>query len=429
MTFQPVELTPEQKQGVEVARIGFMASSPFLCHYFYSEMKDVYTNQVPTAATDGRHIFINPEYMMARKPAERVFIYAHEVYHVIMRHNQRMRHYRSEGQVRTTDYNQQTFNKAADYVINADLIEQGVGMCNPDWLYDQRFTGADLAEDVYEKIWTKQEQDGAKQPGMTAGQGGKAKQGKGDAQAQANGGGFDELLEPSVDPVTGKEDIPDEAEFKEAVARAAGAAKAIGNLPGSFKRIVEEILEPQVDWREHVRMLITGRVGHARETWDRPDRRRLSLSRGRVEQLVMMPGRKGHGCNEVVVGVDTSGSIGDRELAAFFAEVGGVLNDVRPKKVILMACDTRVTQVDEANSLDELHVIRSKGLKGGGGTSFEPVFDKVKELRLQPAALIYLTDMLGSFPDEAPPYPTIWCSTSKGHKGPFGDTVEIKLGD
>lgn len=425
----PVALTPEQKQAIEVARVGFMAACPFLCHYFYGEMTDVYTMDIPTAATDGRRIFINPVYITEKKPAERVFIYAHEVYHVIMSHCQRVKHYATEKTLRGIEFDKSQFNQAADYVINADLIEQGVGMINPSWLYDPKYTGADLAEDVYEKIYQKQPPGGGGCKGKTAGQGGKAKPGKGDAQADANGGSFDEIMEPAVDPVTGKEDLPDQAEFKEAIARAAGAAKAIGNMPGSFKRLVDEILEPQVDWREHVRMLITGRIGSRAETWNRPNRRRLALSKGNIEQMVIMPGRKGYGCDTVVVGYDNSGSIGDKEAAAFFAEIGGVLNDVRPKRVVLMVCDTRVTQVDEANSLDELQVIRKKGIKGGGGTLFQPVFEKVEELGLKPAALIYLTDMCGPLDFKGPSYPTIWCSTSKGITAEFGDVVEIKLGE
>ena len=421
--FQPTTLTPEQKTAAEVARVGFMAACPFLAHYFYSEMKDVPTLDIPTAATDGRNIFFNPEYLLGLKPAERVFVFAHEVYHVIMRHPQRMQHYRSEGQVRGIDWDDHAFNVAADYAINADLLDQGIGMINPSWLYDPKFTGQDLAEDIYEKIWTKPPPDGGSKQGKTFGQSGKSSKGaKGDGRADANGGGFDQVLAPPTDPVTGKEDVPDPAEFKEAIARAASAAKAMGNMPAGFQRIVEEILEPQVDWREHVRMLITGRIGTRSETWERPNRRRLALN-----PPLFMPGRRGYGCDTVVVGVDTSGSIGEKELAAFFAEVGGVLNDVRPKRVVLMSCDAKVHQVEEANSLDELQVLRKKGLKGGGGTSFVPVFEEVEKLGLRPAALIYLTDMLGSFPERAPAYPTIWCSTSSGAQPPWGDLVEIKL--
>lgn len=429
----PVELTPEQKTAVEIARIGFMMACPFFAYYFYAEMREMPTLDVPTAATDGRTIFYNPEYLASLKAPERVFVFAHEVYHVVMRHPQRMAHYRSVGECNGKSWDDDQFNKAADYVINADLLEQGVGMCNPSWLYDPKVTGADLAEDIYARKYREPPKGtGNPPPPCNGGQGGKGqtyggsgnapKGAKGDARADAQGGSFDSVLPPSIDPVTGAEDLPDPAEFKEAIARASAAAKAMGNMPANFKRLVEEILEPQVDWREHVRMLITGRIGSRGETWDKPNRRRLALN-----PMIIMPGRKGFGAGTVVVGVDTSGSIGEKELSAFFAEVGGVLADVRPKRIVLIACDAQVQQVDEAASLDELQVVRKKGLKGGGGTRFEPVFDLVEKDRMMPDALIYLTDMLGTFPKKPPAYPTIWCSTSKGIKPPWGDLVEIKL--
>jgi predicted metal-dependent peptidase len=423
----PVALTPEQKTAVEIARVGFMAACPFFCHYFYAEMREVYTLDVPTAATDGRNIFINPEYIAGLKPPERVFVFAHEVYHVIMRHPQRMAHYSREGECGGKPWDAGQFNKAADYVINADLLEQGVGMCNPSWLYDPKVTGADLSEDIYARKYQKpppgQGQGQGGQSGSTYGQSGKGPKGaKGDGKADAQGGSFDSVLPPSIDPVTGKEDVPDPAEFKEAVARAAAAAKAMGNMPANFKRLVDEILEPEVDWKDKIRMVLTGRIGSRGETWDRPNRRRLALN-----PMIILPGRKGFGAGTVVVGVDTSGSIGEKELAAFFAEVGGILNDVRPKRVVLIACDAHVQQVDEAASLDELQVVRQKGLKGGGGTRFEPVFDRVEKDRMNPDALVFFTDLLGTFPKQAPAYPTVWCSTSKGIPAPFGDLVEIHL--
>jgi len=79
--------------------------------------------------------------------------------------------------------------------------------------------------------------------------------------------------------------------------------------------------------------------------------------------------------------------------------------------------------VQEVRSLDEAEACLHTA-KGGGGTSFIPVFDEIEAMDLQPQAVIYLTDMIGSFPKSAP-YPVIWCSTSKGIKPPFGDLVEI----
>jgi predicted metal-dependent peptidase len=256
-------------------------------------------------------------------------------------------------------------------------------------------------------------------PGSTYGQHQPRKGGKEDERAKANGGRFDEHLPPSTDPVTGKEDLPDEQEFKEAIAKAAAAAKAMGKMPAGFQRMVDEILQPQVNWREHVRMLLTGRLGARHETWNRPNRRRLVLN-----PIVILPGRRGFGAEDVVCVVDTSGSTGQKELDSFFAEVGGVLQDVRPKRIHVVWCDAAVAGVDVVSSLDELGAVRANP-KGGGGTDFRPPFEWVREQGLKPETLIYLTDGYGSFPDD-PGYPTVWCMTTDVEP-PFGDTVRIEV--
>lgn len=433
--YKPCEVTPEQKYAAEVARIAFMAACPFYAHYFYSEMKEVFTLDVETAATDGRHIFINPQYLLERKPAERVFVYAHEVDHVISRHPQRFKHYANEGNVKGLDVDHQQLNFAADYVINAGLMEQGVGMFNPEWLYASDVGAEELCEDVYVRKFKKPPQGnggsgnppGACPPGSTFGGSGKTSKGaKGDGRAQAQGGAFDQVLAPPVDPVTGKEDVPNESEFKEAIARASAAAKAVGKMPGSLQRRIDEILEPQVDWREHVRMLMTGHMGASRETWNTLNRRYAALGAMASRPVPQFPGRRGFGADTVAVVIDTSGSIGERELSAFFAEVGGVIGDVRPKRVILIHCDARVQRVDEARSLDELADLRVQGSPGGGGTSFIPPFEYLAEENITPDALIYLTDLYGSAPSTPPAYPVIWACTTD-QPAPWGDLVKIKV--
>jgi predicted metal-dependent peptidase len=144
------------------------------------------------------------------------------------------------------------------------------------------------------------------------------------------------------------------------------------------------------------------------------------------DSRMIMPGRKGHGCGVVAVGVDTSGSITPKEISAYMAEVGAILADVRPQGVVLFECDAAVQRVSEANTLDELEVIMARGVSGGGGTAFTPVFDEINKRGLKPEALIYCTDMYGSFPDTPPNYPVIWAATTDV-RAPFGDVVRLKV--
>jgi hypothetical protein len=454
--------TAEQNTRLETVRSAFMTACPFYAHFFYSTMREVFTLDIPTAATDGRHLIVNPEYISGLKVQEGVFAYAHETDHAVCRDPQRMKAYTKANEVpaspNPTPWDQMQFNVAADYVRNALLIETGVGLCNPEWCFAPDVTGDELIEDVYARKYQQpieqtdgwpgigrkgQGQKPGKQPGggggspddpsgrdqgqipkpSTYGESGRGPRGgKPDPQAAANNGRFDELLPPPIDPVTGKEDLPDEMEFKEAVARAAAAAKAMGKLPSQLKKRVDELLEPQVNWRDHLRMVVTGRIGARHETWDRPNRRRLVLN-----PMVVMPGKRGYGANLVVVALDTSGSIygSPKALEAFFSEVAGILADVKPRRVILIECDASIGRVSEAGTLDELDYSRKQGVTGGGGTSFIPPFEYLAKEQLRPDTLVYLTDLVGQFPDK-PDYPVVWCTILDGPV-PFGDKVFVDV--
>ena len=445
---QSINLTPLQTRQLEIARVAFMNEAPFYAHLYFSIGEEVITRDLKTAATDGKRIFLNPDYFCPLPVSKQIFVLAHEMSHLVCRHPQRFKHYAKAGDLRGKPWLHEWANVCADYVINADIVSSMPNaQIDPAWLFDPAIKGDELWEDVYDrtlKVITPPPQSsmgGASRSPQTPQSPGEPggsptlpdtkqhkdmcrtiKGAKEDAQAENNAqpGRFDEVLEPEIIPATGEEDVVDENEFKEAVARAAGVAKAQGKMPGSAQRLVDELLTPQVDWKDHIRLLMTGKIGARGETWKRPNRRRLALN-----PIVVLPGRRGYGCELVVVGIDTSGSIGPKELNVFLSEVGGILNDVKPKTIIVIGCDYVVSQVDEVTTLDEFEGLRAKGIKGGGGTCFEPVFDYIEEHQLKPEALVYLTDLMGSFPTDEPTYPVVWAATTD-LKVPFGDVVRIK---
>jgi predicted metal-dependent peptidase len=127
-----------------------------------------------------------------------------------------------------------------------------------------------------------------------------------------------------------------------------------------------------------------------------------------------------------VVACDTSGSIGPKEVDMFFAELGGIFEDLKPKQMLVMWCDAKVHRTDELDAPDDLNHVRYLGAPGGGGTSFVPVFDEVDKLGIEVDGLIYLTDGYGAFPQEQPKYEVIWGDISKNAAlYPWGDYVEI----
>ena len=209
--------------------------------------------------------------------------------------------------------------------------------------------------------------------------------------AKAAGGRFDQIEPPLVNPVTGQADEISEVAFKEAIARAAQAAKAVGKMPANFQRLVDQILEPQVNWKDQIRMLITGNIGRFRENWATPNRRRIVM-----DPIIYAPGKRGHGADLVAVWIDCSGSVGDREYDAFFSEVGGIMQDVRPKRLLVGWCDAEVKRTEWVYSLDEVYNLMREPVPGRGGTSFKPPFDWMRQEGLMPETCVYLTDMLGA---------------------------------
>lgn len=406
-----VKLDARQEKLWADTRVALMWKCPAFTHILYSMMdngKDVavFTDSVPIAATDGRALIINPERFFKFDLYERVFVVAHEILHCVFNHCNLGYQMGKRGKVsysdgKTLEYDQHQMNVAMDLVINDTLVASEVGKMPELGCHDPKLvTHRDSFTDSYRKIYKKEKEGGG---------------GGGD------GGGFDQHLAPGASD--GKDSHQatqerNEGEWQTAVAQAMNAAKVQGKLPAALERLLSEVLDPKVDWREHIQALFARKLGSGSYDWRRPDRRLIVHD-------IYAPGRSGFGAECVVVAADTSGSIGRAELDMFFSEVAGILEDVKPKRLYLVWCDAAINRVDECHDPMDLTTIRSKGAVGGGGTSFIPVFDWIAQEGLTPDALVYLTDGLGSFPRKSPEYPVIWGNILPTSQYPFGDVVDV----
>jgi len=432
-------LTPQQEKAWSDTRVALLWHQPAFAHILYtlldtsnSKYVAVFTKDssvCPIAATDGNCIIINPDTFFQFNLNMRVFILVHEIFHCIWNHLALMYNLSKRGKVSFPDgttlpYDAETMNIAADLVINDLLIESHVGEMpalngKQVGMHDKSLAcSKDSAIDAYKKVYKRS-------PPPPPG-------GQGPCTNRGLGQGFDTHLKPGQGQ--GKEanqavQDRNEAEWQTQVASAMNAARLQGKLHANLDRAFAEILEPQVDWRERIQALFARKVGSGTYDWRRPDRRLIA----RKDDPIICPGRSGYGANCVIVAGDTSGSIhygpgkagNPSEGDMFLAEIAGILDDVRPKRVILVWCDAKVHRVDEIEDVADLNVIRAKGVGGGGGTSFVPVFDYIKANGLEPDALVYLTDGQGTFPSQAPKYPVIWGNIFKGAKYPFGDVVDV----
>lgn len=409
MKLTPCELTAAQEKAWEQTRCALLFHCPAFTHIFYEMMNNagskhiaLFTKDIPIAATDGSNLILNPDEFFKMDLQERVFVCAHEILHCVFDHCGHGFRARMGGSVKYADgsklpYDPQTANVAMDLVINDCLIDSRVGKFPTKGVHDKSLgTANDAWVDVYKKIFKKQHPQG----------------------------GFDQHLDPGTsqgkDPGSANQQR-NQGQWNQAVAAGAAAAKAMGKLPAGLERLLADVQEPQVDWREKIRSLFMRRLGADAYDWRRPDRRLIS----RKTDPIYAPARSGYGAGTVVVGVDTSGSIGPKELDMFFSEIAGILTDVVPKEVVIMWCDAQVHRVDYCDEVGDLNTVRCKGAPGGGGTSFVPVFDRIAELGIEPDALVYLTDGMGSFPGQAPSFPVIWGNIYEGSKYPWGDVVDV----
>jgi len=134
-----------------------------------------------------------------------------------------------------------------------------------------------------------------------------------------------------------------------------------------------------------------------------------------------LPGVRLEGIGEIAIAVDCSGSINARQLGLFEAEIRSILEGQRPSRVHVLYFDTEVRKADVYQPGQPISLTPA----GGGGTNFAPCFQWLDERGIVPQALVFLTDLCGAFPNEAPPYPVLWASTAS-RLAPFGQVISME---
>ena len=370
-------------------------------------------NSIATMATDGVSLFYNPEFVETLNAAELAGVLAHEVMHPALQHHTR------RGEREPTRW-----NMACDYAINPMLVDAGL-VLPKDVLLDRRFAGMS-AERIYNLIEEEENQDS--QNGTPQGQddssGGAPPEeeaqnsvdpdSNGDPTAPSTPGGVGQVLDaPEPEDGEGKTVAEQAREWQIAVEQAESVAKLAGKMPGGAVRTLESAQAARVDWRELLRRAWSETIP-ADYSWMRPNRRHVWAG-------LYLPGITSEGVGEIAIAVDCSGSVSARQLGLFEAEVRSILAGQRPRLVHVLYFDAEVHKVETYQAGEPI----SLSPVGGGGTDFRPCFGWLKEHGVVPQTLVFLTDLCGTFPSEAPPYPVIWAST-ENRRAPFGQVVPME---
>jgi predicted metal-dependent peptidase len=430
--FREVPLDAQQREQWDATLSATTWIGPGFINVLYTMMESssklkehaLFTEAVQfPAATDGIQLIIRPSMYFRYHILERSFINFHEVLHQLLNHCRAAYAFRKAGKItfggKTLPWDDTWANIVQDYVINAVLVASKMGRLPKGCLYDPKIaTENDNWVETYFRHWKDKgkiippPQDGPEEG-----------QPCDDGDRQPRQGQFDGHLDPgeSLGAEPAEHAERNEQMWEVATNTAMEIQRAHGKLPGALERFFQNLLTPKVDWTEHIKGMIVRMLGAGSYDWRRLDRRLIVRGIG-------APGITGHGARLVVVGGDTSMSVfaDGRLVNRFLAEIGGMLSEVNPEEVRVLWIDTEVRRVDILEDVEDLMAVMYKGVPGGGGTSFVPLFDYIRDNMLEPDCVIYLTDLAGDFPKDVPAYPVIWGSIAGPSVGaPFGEVVHI----
>lgn len=402
------------------ARTRLILEKPFLgALVMHLPLKAADSKWCETTATDARAFYFNPAYIARLTLEQTQFVLAHEAMHCALSHFHRRGHRLKR-----------RWDVACDYAVNMILDEERLQA--PDQaLMNATYRGL-TAEEIYPLLHEDppektqdlhlfdadggeqgepDPQDQSGQSDVTSGQGG---EGESDRPQDQPGEGPAESA-PSTgntQPAPASETSQLDEQWKSRLAAAAQAARQAGKLSQSMQRLVDDLLSPQLPWRA---LLARYMMNAARDDYSF---QRLS----RREANALLPRLYSQSVNLVVV-LDTSGSISRDELQEFLTEVDALKAQVRAE-VTLHACDNNLDEHGPWHFSMWENLILPAEISGGGGTDFRPVFEWLERAQNPPHLLVYFTDAEGSFPLAEPAYPVVWLVKGKA-RVPFGIRIQL----
>ncbi|MCP4388429.1 MAG: hypothetical protein GY802_09045 [Gammaproteobacteria bacterium] len=285
---------------------------------------------------------------------------------------------------------QSLWDNACDFAVNPLLIDDGLKP-TPDTVFLPEFKDM-TAEEIYPLL---QDNELQQDP----------------SQGESNG--------DDPDPQQGERELSQgekerlAAQWRQRMASAAQQALQAGKLSAEMARVVDFFLQPKLPWRSLLAQHLSATARND-YSYTRPSNRRGDPA--------VFPGLRSEEV-DLVVAVDTSGSIREAEIAQFFAEINAIKGQIRAR-IALLCCDA---EIDEDfpiffEAWDDFNF--EPRMKGGGGTDFRPVFDWIERQDMKPDTLVYFTDACGEFPQHEPGFATVWLV--KGKQGvPFGARIQL----
>jgi predicted metal-dependent peptidase len=413
------------------ARTRLILDKPFLgALVLRLPMKEASADWCKSVATDAKTLYYNPDYINEISLEQTQFILAHEALHCALSHFSRRQHRIKH-----------RWDLACDLAINPILVNDGLKP-TPEALYDSQYDGM-TAEEIYPTIDDLDDRetedqhvyDNEQQSQQNSeSESDQASRGKGDRNEQKQGSGGEQesdqdnnqagdsqsaqvdehagggAAQPS--PLTEDEKDTLSVQWQQRMAGAAQQALQAGKMGESLRRLIDHLLQPQLPWRMLLARYMTG-IARDDYSFQRPSRR---------EGSAILPSLRSTQIDVVIV-LDTSGSIGQAEIEEFVSEIDAIKGQMRAR-ITLLACDDKISPAAPwlFEPWDTFEV--PENLAGGGGTDFRPAFDYVRQLGKEPDLLVYFTDAEGLFPEQEVHFPVIWLVKGRA-KTPWGQRVQL----
>lgn len=352
------------RERLVTARIGLLLRHSFFGN-LATRLKLINADEwCSTAATDGLKFYYNSRFINMLKPKEVEFLVGHEVLHVVYDH-----------MGRRNNRDPQIWNIADDYAVNADLKRHKVGefIKTVPCLYEVKYDGK-AAEEIYDDLMQNVQKINIEDliDQMIDDH----------LEDQGEGEGEDGDKNSKRPKMSAEERERVRQEVKQAILNAAQGADA-GSIPKGVERLIKQHTNPVMPWRELIQTNLTSAI-RTDFSWMRPSRRGWHSD-------AIMPGMTPGEEIDVVVSLDMSGSITDKQGQAFLSEIAGMMESFDGYKIHVFCFDTDVYNPADYNS-ENMDSIENYEPAGGGGTDFDVIFAYLKREAIEPKRLIVFTD-------------------------------------
>lgn len=358
-----------------VARVGLLLRHPFFGN-MATRLRILAADEwLPTAAVDGRNLYFNTQFFNAMNNKEIEFVIAHEILHCVFDHLGRR-----------GDRIPMLYNIAADYIVNNTLVRDRIGEkpkivdCFQDFKYDGW-----TSEEVYDELFKEAEKNGKDfldQLGELLDEHLDPEDGEGESGAGEGKDGKGNGVSKSKPKYTKEELAKIKDEIKENMLSAAQAAGA-GNVPAGVQRMIKELTEPKMNWRQLLRQQIQSTI-KSDYTFIRPSRKGWHIG-------AVLPGMNFDETIDVAISLDMSGSIGDAQARDFLSEIKGIMDEYKDYNIKLWCFDTEVYNEQDFTA-DTGEDLLQYDIKGGGGTDFMANWRYMRDNNIQPKKFIMFTD-------------------------------------